>query len=99
MYEELTGSGVSEKFGRALHEGWMRKRSLASSITNDFINGRYESALAAGAVGGKLLGAGGGGFLLFYCDERKQAAVEQAVGLPRVDFQISQQGSRVICCE
>lgn len=96
MYRELTEHGFNEHFGEALHEGWVRKRSLASAITNSFINDCYDRALKAGAIGGKLLGAGGGGFLLFYCDEPKQAAVEQAVGLPRINFHVSLRGSRVI---
>ena len=99
MYRELAENGVGEHFGRALHEGWIRKRSLASTISNEFFNECYDRALVAGAVGGKLLGAGGGGFLLFYCDEDWQTAVERAVGLPRVDFHLSQRGSCVICCE
>lgn len=96
MYRELTQNGFNEKFGQALHEGWLKKQSMASTITNSAIDECYEKALAAGAVGGKLLGAGGGGFLLFYCDEEKQEAVERAVGLPRVNFHISLRGSRVI---
>lgn len=96
MYRELVTNGFNESFGRALHEGWMRKRLLASAITNNSINECYEKALAAGAVGGKLLGAGGGGFLLFYCDEEKQENVERAVALPWIDFHVSLRGSRVI---
>lgn len=99
MYREMTQNGFNEKFGLALHEGWMKKQSMASTITNAPINECYKKALRAGAVGGKLLGAGGGGFLLFYCDEDKQPQVEQAVGLPRVDFHVSLRGSRVIFFE
>lgn len=96
MYRELTENGFNVRFGRELHAGWLRKQSLASAISNSAISGHYERALAAGAEGGKLLGAGGGGFLLFYCDEEKQEAVERAVGLPRIDFQVSPRGSQVI---
>ena len=96
MYRELSQKGFNESFGRALRDGWEKKRSLASTITNGAINECYNRALQAGAVGGKLLGAGGGGFLLFYCDEDKQEAVERAVGLPRVNFHVSLRGSRVI---
>lgn len=99
MYAELTTNGFNARFGDALHQGWMRKQSLASSISNPEINEYYEKGIAAGARGGKLLGAGGGGFLLFYCDEEKQAAMEQALGLPLVDFHISARGSRVIFSE
>ena len=96
MYEELTASGFNEKFGQALHEGWMRKQTLAGSITSPRITEYYEKALRAGAAGGKLLGAGGGGFLLFYCDEQYQTGVEKAVGLRRVEFHPSRKGSRVV---
>ena len=99
MYRELTTNGFNERFGEALHEGWLRKQSLASAISNSTIASCYERAIAAGAKGGKLLGAGGGGFLLFYCDELYQANVEQALGLPLIDFHISLRGSRVVFFE
>lgn len=99
MYHDLAENGISKRFGEALHEGWIRKRSLASTISNSFFDECYDRALAAGAVGGKLVGAGGGGFLLFYCEEDWQTAVEKAVGLPRIEFQVSKRGSCVICCE
>lgn len=96
MFKELTETGFGRKFGEALHNGWMKKQELAGSITNPVISGYYEKALAAGAVGGKLLGAGGGGFLLFYCDEEKQEAVRSALGLKQIDFGQDSYGSRVI---
>lgn len=99
MYTELITNGFNEQFGEALHLGWLKKQSLASTISNPRINEYYEKAIAAGAVGGKLLGAGGGGFLLFYCDEEKQPAVEQALDLPMIDFHASLRGSRVIFSE
>lgn len=96
MYRELTERGFNESFGRMLHEGWLRKQQLASTISSGPINELYHKALNAGAVGGKLLGAGGGGFLLFYCDEDKQDAVERVTGLTRTYFHSSLRGSRVI---
>ena len=96
MRDTLINEGFNEKFGKMLHEGWMHKMELADSIANDEIRGHYDRAIKAGAVGGKLLGAGGGGFLLFYCDEAKQPAVEAAVGLRRVDFHPELNGTRVI---
>ncbi len=96
MYNELTTNGFNESFGKALHDGWLKKQSLASGISNIAINELYEKAVESGAVGGKLLGAGGGGFLLFYCDEQYQDALEAAVGLRRMDFHVSQNGSRVV---
>ena len=96
MVEILTHEGFNEKFGQMLHEGWIKKQTLAGGISNPMIAEYYEKGIKAGAVGGKLLGAGGGGFLLFYCDEQKQSAVEEAVGLRRVDFHVSLNGSRVV---
>ena len=60
------------QFGRILHENWLLKKELASQISNKEIDDIYEIALRNGALGGKLLGAGGGGFLLFYCEKEKQ---------------------------
>lgn len=65
--------------GRVLHDGWLMKRELASSITNSLIDVWYERALRAGALGGKLCGAGGGGFLLFVVPAERQRAVRDAL--------------------
>lgn len=96
MHKELIETGFNAHFGEALHQGWLKKQELAGGITNPTISALYEKALAAGAIGGKLLGAGGGGFLLFYCDEEKQAAVRAALGLRQIDFAPDSYGSRVI---
>lgn len=96
MYDTLSQTGFNEEFGKMLHDGWMHKKTLASSISDPAIAEYYDKALEAGAVGGKLLGAGGGGFLLFYCDEALQPQVEEAVGLRRVDFHVESNGSRVV---
>lgn len=96
MRDTLINDGFTEDFGLMLREGWQYKKNLATHITDPQISECYEKALEAGAVGGKLLGAGGGGFLLFYCDEWNQPKVEQAIGLRRVDFGFSRSGSRVI---
>ena len=96
MRDILIGEGFNEKFGHMLHEGWMKKQTLAGSISDPVIADYYNKALEAGAIGGKLLGAGGGGFLLFYADEAKQKQIEDAIGLRRVDFHINQNGSRVV---
>lgn len=96
MKDILLDSGFDERFGLMLHEGWMHKKELACSITNDGIQDCYEKAIQAGAKGGKLLGAGGGGFLLFYCDEDLQTEVEKAIGLRRIDFHPNLHGSQVI---
>jgi D-glycero-alpha-D-manno-heptose-7-phosphate kinase len=74
---ELVSRGAIdvETFGRALHDGWQLKRDLASTITNEHIDAWYDRALHAGALGGKLCGAGGGGFLLFVVPPEHHAAV------------------------
>ena len=96
MYAMLQDEGITDMFAQLLHQGWEKKRSLASSIANPVINTLYQNALAAGAKGGKLLGAGGGGFLLFYCDEEKQENVVRATGLRQTSFGLDTYGSRVI---
>jgi D-glycero-alpha-D-manno-heptose-7-phosphate kinase len=73
------GAFEAEKVGRMLDEGWRLKRGLASRITNDEIDRWYESAIGAGAEGGKLCGAGGGGFLLFVVKPERQEAVRRAL--------------------
>lgn len=83
-------------FGNILNEGWHRKRELAGRISNPKIDEIYDIALQNGAIGGKLLGAGGGGFLLFYCPENKQAQLEKRLGLERFDFRFEHDGSSVI---
>ena len=73
---EVFSSGIGfNAFGEALHEGWAIKRSLTEDISSKEIDSYYEKAINAGALGGKLLGAGGGGFLLFYVDEKNQKRV------------------------
>jgi len=96
LCRNLKGKGFGEDFARALHQGWMKKRMLAGSISNDAINGLYDQAIAAGAKGGKLLGAGGGGFLLFYCDEQDRQKLRDALGLKELDFGVDQYGSQVV---
>lgn len=70
--EILTGSGDLRQFGELLHEGWMLKRQLSSRISDGGIDALYERARAAGALGGKLLGAGAGGFLLLFVEPSKR---------------------------
>lgn len=96
LYQHMTAAGFDQEFGLTLHNGWLKKRGLTSGISNTAIDEVYAKALAAGALGGKMLGAGGGGFLLLYCDEEKQDAVREAVGLRELNFRISRLGSRVV---
>ncbi len=84
------------EFGKLLHESWQLKRGLSSKITNPMIDDAYARARAAGAVGGKLLGAGGGGFILFYASPELHAEIKRAVKLPYVPFRFDKEGSKVI---
>jgi D-glycero-alpha-D-manno-heptose-7-phosphate kinase len=89
-----------DEFGRLLHEGWQIKRSLTQKITNASIDEIYEAGMSAGAIGGKLLGAGGGGFMLFYVPrDRREALKARLKGLLCVPFSFSNRGSHVIVYE
>lgn len=83
-------------FGKILNEGWIRKRELASGVSNPKIDELYECAIRNGASGGKLLGAGGGGFLLFYCEKYKQRKLEEALGLKRFPFKFEDDGTSIV---
>jgi D-glycero-alpha-D-manno-heptose-7-phosphate kinase len=89
--------GAFDELGQILHRGWELKRKLASKITNREIDGIYDAARRAGAIGGKVTGAGGGGFLLLYCPKEKQDEVQRALGkLRELPFRFEQDGSKVI---
>jgi len=68
-----------ESFGKLLNESWKLKRSLSSKITTDILDAIYDTAIKAGAIGGKLCGAGGGGFMLLFVPPRKQRMVKNAL--------------------
>ncbi|MCR5371574.1 MAG: kinase [Clostridium sp.] len=86
-----------DEFGELLDRTWRLKRQTGSKISTDSIDGIYQKGLDAGALGGKLLGAGGGGFLLFYVPEEKQEAVKKAMeNLLYVPFKFEDGGTRVI---
>lgn len=86
-----------DRFGELLGEEWKLKRQTGGSITTDLIDEYYNRGIAAGALGGKLLGAGGGGFLLFYVRPENQSAVRNVLSdLMEVPFQFERQGTRVI---
>ena len=95
MKSALESNDISS-FGKILDEGWQLKKELASGIANPAIDEAYEIAMKNGALGGKLLGAGGGGFLLFYCEEEKQAQLKKAIGLKELDFSFERDGTSVI---
>lgn len=91
-------TGDVDGIGRLLNDGWLHKRALVSGITNSRIDQLYDVALLNGALGGKITGAGGGGFLLLYCHEDHQEQLTQAmegVGLRRMDFHFEPKGVTV----
>ena len=86
-----------ERFGDLLHEGWELKRSLVSTISTSTVDEWYAKARTAGARGGKLLGAGGGGFMLIFADPDRHDAVRDALGHPReLPVGLDPRGSRII---
>jgi D-glycero-alpha-D-manno-heptose-7-phosphate kinase len=97
----ITSPGrLLDEFGCLLHEGWQIKRSLTQKISNARIDEIYEAGLGAGALGGKLLGAGGGGFMLFFVPpERRQALRERLKKLLCVPFAFANKGSHVVVYE
>lgn len=93
----LTSKDNLDEFGRLLDYTWKLKRKVAKGISTDSIDELYARALQAGAIGGKLLGAGGGGFLLFYVEEGKQMYVRKALEqLLYVPFKFEDAGTQVI---
>jgi len=85
------------KFGELLHESWQLKRGLSPSISPDFVDDIYARAKEAGAIGGKLLGAGGGGFILFFADPKKHPEILNALSdLLLVPFEFENYGSQII---
>ena len=93
----LLDRGQFDAFGELLHHGWELKKQLASRVTNGRIDAIYESARRAGALGGKITGAGNGGYLLLYCPHGKQDAVRSALRpLDELPFHLERFGSRVI---
>ncbi|HEX2095574.1 MAG TPA: hypothetical protein VHG28_24470 [Longimicrobiaceae bacterium] len=100
LAEEARGHLLAERFddfGRLLHWGWEFKKRLASRISNATIDRIYEAARSAGAFGGKVCGAGGGGYLLLYCPPERQDRVREALRLlPEFPFGLEAEGTRVI---
>lgn len=95
--EKILRKGNLDEFGKLLHESWIEKKSLSSSISNSYIDNIYNEALQKGALGGKLLGAGGGGFLLFYVPHfRQKNFIKYFKKLVNVPFRFSSNGSEVM---
>ena len=90
-------SGDLTAFGELLHENWMQKKRFAPGVTNPLIDESYAAARSLGAVGGKITGAGGGGFLLLYVERARQPAVRRALShLLHVPFDLDHSGSQII---
>ena len=86
--------------GERLHQGWLYKKELASGISNPIINQYYDKAINAGAWGGKILGAGGGGFILVFCPKKSHNKVRAALSdLSMVSIKLEPQGSKIIYVE
>ncbi|MBI1883179.1 MAG: kinase [Chlamydiae bacterium] len=95
--EMLSNGNSFSDFGALLHEGWMLKRGLSNKITSSWIDELYEKARKAGALGGKLLGAGGGGFLLLYVEPDLRDQVKAALPeLREAQFSFEDSGSRIV---
>ena len=93
----LTGNGNLSEFGRLLDHTWRLKRGITNKISTDSIDGLYSLAMSAGALGGKLLGAGGGGFLLFYVEDEYKASVRKALhNLMEVPFCFENSGASIL---
>jgi len=93
----LLEQGQIDRFGSLLHEAWLLKKQLASKVSNPAIDELYDRAIGAGALGGKITGAGGGGFLMLYCPRERQDAVRSALyHLSELPFHLERDGTKVI---
>jgi D-glycero-alpha-D-manno-heptose-7-phosphate kinase len=97
FWKVLTLGKSLGELGELMHEGWMFKKRLAANVSTSHIDECYERARAAGAIGGKVLGAGMGGFLLLFCVPEKHAAVRESLrDLRPIDFRFEPEGSKII---
>jgi D-glycero-alpha-D-manno-heptose-7-phosphate kinase len=97
--KKLLMTGNVDRFGELLHEHWTNKRKLASNMTDPVIDEHYDSAIRAGAIGGKLMGAGGGGFFMFYVRpdaKRRVSDILKARGLRPLRFRFDMDGARIM---
>jgi D-glycero-alpha-D-manno-heptose-7-phosphate kinase len=96
MADVLSGNGEMSSIGPMLNESWMLKRSIATGVSSALIDDNYERAIRAGATGGKILGAGGGGFLLLYVDpEHQQTVIDELAPLQLIRSRFDTDGSRI----
>ena len=94
---DVLHAGAFDDFGRLLDDGWQLKKQLASRITNPALDDLYATARQAGALGGKIAGAGGGGYLMLYCPRDRQDDVRAALhALTELPFHLERDGSKVI---
>ena len=95
--KECLYAGNLSDFGKIMHENWILKQKLAAQISNNEIEEIYKKGLENGATGGKLLGAGGGGFMLFYCEKPNQNKLKESLKHCRIfDFAFERDGSKLI---
>jgi D-glycero-alpha-D-manno-heptose-7-phosphate kinase len=97
--QRLLVAGDTDRFGELLHEHWTRKRQLASKMTDERLDELYDEARRAGALGGKLIGAGGGGFFMFYVRPESKRRVWEALtgrGLRPLRFRFDMDGARIM---
>ena len=95
--EKIIKSGNLDDFGELLHETWIEKKNLSSSVSNNKIDELYKICMENGAKGGKLLGAGGGGFLLIYIkNEKKKKLLNKLKNITNIPFKFSDEGCEVI---
>jgi D-glycero-alpha-D-manno-heptose-7-phosphate kinase len=93
----LSGERDMVEFGRLLHETWKLKKSLSPKVSNPYIDTIYDTAKKNGAIGGKILGAGGGGFMLFFVRPEKRKKVKEALHfLLHVPFRFDTLGSQIV---
>ena len=96
-YNLLVGNSDLKDFGNLLHKSWTLKRSLDDSISNNTIDKIYEDGMKSGALGGKLLGAGGGGFIIFFTPpDSKQKVREKLHYLTEIPIKIDSEGSQIL---
>lgn len=97
MRDILSVGNDLNQFGRLLHQAWETKKTVEKSISNGAIDQVYQRGIDAGALGGKLLGAGDGGFVLFFCEPQLQSRLREALAdLIEVPFRMEPEGSKVI---
>jgi D-glycero-alpha-D-manno-heptose-7-phosphate kinase len=90
-------NGNYELIGRMIHENWLLKKTLSEGVSNRDIDLWYDKAMSCGALGGKIIGAGGGGFMLFMADPSKHNDIMSSIPeLTRQEFSFESEGSRII---